>query len=64
MAQPSQDKMKLPNAQFEFGIDTGEVTVSGLDEALLCLSPVVSAMLFMRGHCSDCQSVLVSNAIT
>ena len=64
MAQPSQDKMKLPNAQFEFGIETGEVTVSGLDEALLCLLPVVCAMLFTRGHCSDCQSVFVSNAIT
>ena len=38
MAQPSQAKMKLPNSQFEFGIKTGEVTVSGLDEALLCVS--------------------------
>ena len=28
MAQPSQAKMKLPNAQIEFGIKTGEVTVS------------------------------------
>ena len=28
MAQPSQAKMKLPNAEFEFGIKTGEVTVS------------------------------------
>ena len=50
MAQPSQAKMKLPNAQFEFGIKTGEVTVSGLNEALLCVLPVISAMLFMRGH--------------
>ena len=38
--------MKLPNAQFEFDIKTGEVTVSGLDEALLCVLPVISAMLF------------------
>ena len=50
MAQPSQAQMKLPNAQFEFGIKTGEVTVSGLNEALLCVLPVISAMLFMRGH--------------
>ena len=50
MAQPSQAKMKLPNAQIEFGIKTGEVTVSGLDEALLCVLPVISAMLFTRGH--------------
>ena len=28
MAQPSQAKMKLPNAQIEFDIKTGEVTVS------------------------------------
>ena len=27
MAQASQSKMKLPNAQFEFGIKTGEVTI-------------------------------------
>ena len=40
MAQPSQAKMKLPNAQFEFGIKTGEVTVSCLDEAL-CVLPVI-----------------------
>ena len=32
--------MKLPNAQFEFDIKTGEVTVSDLDEALLCVLPV------------------------
>ena len=38
MAQLSQAKMKLPNAQFEFGIKTGEVTVNALDEALLCVS--------------------------
>ena len=50
MAQPSQAQMKLPNAQFEFGIKTGEVTVSGLNEALLCVLHVISAMLFMRGH--------------
>jgi len=49
MAQPSQAKMKMPNAQFEFGIKTGEVTVSGLDEALLCVLPVICAMLFTRG---------------
>ena len=48
--QPSQAKMKLPNAQFEFGIKTGEVTVSGLDEALLCVLHVISTMLFTRGH--------------
>ena len=49
-AQPSQDKMKLPNAQSQFGIKTGEVTVSDLDEALLCVLPVLCAMVFMRGH--------------
>ena len=38
LAQLSQAKMKPPNSQFEFGIKTGEVTVSALDEALLCVS--------------------------
>ena len=56
MAQPSQAKMKLPNAEFEFGIKIGEMTVSGLNEALLCVFyyllsvqcvlPVIGAMLF------------------
>ena len=40
MAQASQAKMKLPNAQFEFGIKTGEVTVSCPDEARVL--PVIS----------------------
>ena len=50
MAQPSQDKMKLPNAQFEFGIKTGEVTVSGLVEALLCVLHVTWCNVHTHTH--------------
>ena len=51
MVQLSQAQMKLPpQCSVSFGMKTGEVTVSGLNEALLCVLPVISAMLFMRGH--------------
>ena len=44
-----RDGMKFTcTTSFLPGIKTGEVTVSGLDEALLCVLPAIGAMLFMH----------------